>query len=122
MCCCAVWVGVLGSQAMIINENAVLKNAAIKVARKFGLTDAELCDVLGMSDLHLDRLTPDTASGRRAGLLIRAYAALYQQVGNDQLAIDHWLSTSNHHFGASPRSLLTDPAALHRMVRYLEAL
>ena len=107
---------------------AVLSRATVRAARFLAVAQADLAQVIGVSEATLSRL----ANGRRqlepgskpwqlAALFVRLFRSLDAIVGSDDAAARAWLRSANTALGGAPLELIRDPAGLVRTVDYLDA-
>ena len=107
---------------------AVLSRATVRAARFLAVAQADLAQVIGVSEATLSRL----ANGRRqlepgskpwqlAALFVRLFRSLDAIVGSDDAAARAWLRSANTALGGAPLGLIRDPAGLVRTVDYLDA-
>lgn len=108
-------------------DPATLKKAILRAAQVLGLTQ-ELPHVLGIdahawTQLSADQraLVPETDEWNGAVRFAGLFRSLLSLVGTVPNACE-WLDQHHRTLGASPRSLLGNPAGLERVVRYLDAV
>jgi uncharacterized protein (DUF2384 family) len=108
----------------------VIAKALVRAARRLGLSQGELGDVVGTSAASISRtfagerpIAPDSAEGRHALLLLRVYRSLDTLVGGDTEKARAWLGARNVHLsGRAPRELLGSTVGLVRVAEYLDAM
>ncbi|WP_237055906.1 MbcA/ParS/Xre antitoxin family protein [Microbulbifer sediminum] len=106
------------------SEDEVLLEALLNTASYLGLRKRELADIIHMDERTLRRksgLTPDSAPGQLALLLVRAYRAAFVLMGGAEGA-RHWFDTPNRSLNGSPRELVAQIEGLVRVVNYLDAM
>lgn len=107
---------------------AVLCKALFNSINYLGLTQAELGQIIGVDRTtvtrlkHKGNLDPDSKPGELAGCLIRIFRGLYALMGGDAAAIQHWMSTFNHHLNGRPLEMIQHPQGLIQVLVYLDAL
>lgn len=106
----------------------VLTRAVRSAARRLGLLNRELAEVLGTSEASVSRLksgrTIDPASkeGELALLLLRLFRSLDALVGGDEAKARAWLRAENSHVGGVPADRIHRVEGLVDVVQYLDAL
>ena len=105
----------------------MLSKAVARVAERWGLREARLARVLGLSETSATelraggyQLAVDSPEWDRGLLLVRAYRALDSIVGEDEVA-RAWLRSDNRALGGRPMDLLEQAGGLVRVVHYLDA-
>jgi len=106
----------------------VLSRATVRAARFLGVAQAELAQVIGVSDATLSRLAngqkylePGSKPWQLAALFVRLFRSLDAIVGSDDAAAQAWLRGDNQALGGVPLALIREPAGLVRTVDYLDA-
>jgi transcriptional regulator with XRE-family HTH domain len=111
-----------------VDSRAVLSRATVRAARFLGLAQADLAQVIGVSDATLSRLAngqklldPGSKPWQLAALFVRLFRSLDAIVGSDDAAAQAWLRGDNQALGGVPLALIREPAGLVRTVDYLDA-
>ena len=106
----------------------VLCKALLNAQQQLGLNRTELGQLIGLDRSSISRLQkrgtlkPNSKAGELATYLIRIYRALYVLMGGDQIAMRHWMETSNRHLQAIPKQLICNTEGLVRVMHYLDAM
>lgn len=107
----------------------VASRAIVRAARAWGLSQAQLGRLVGLSDATVSRLVRgdylldlDGKPGQCALALLRAYRSLDALVGGDDAKARAWLTADNRHLGGIPLDLLGDVATLGDVLAYLDAM
>lgn len=110
--------------ATAADASQVLGKAALRAAQALGLTQAQLCQIIGRDRSSLSRsgIDPDSKSGELALLLIRCYRSLAVMVDGNNEQIQHWVHTENSHTGGIPAEQLSSVAGLVQVTGYLDAM
>jgi len=110
------------------DSRVVLSRATVHAARFLGVAQAELAQVIGVSDATLSRLAngqkylePGSKPWQLAALFVRLFRSLDAIVGSDDAAAQAWLRGDNQALGGVPLALIREPAGLVRTVDYLDA-
>jgi len=110
------------------DSRVVLSRATVRAARFLGVAQAELAQVIGVSDATLSRLAngqkyldPGSKPWQLAALFVRLFRSLDAIVGSDDAAAQAWLRGDNQALGGVPLALIREPAGLVRTVDYLDA-
>jgi len=105
-----------------------LSRAAVRAARLLDVPQADLAEVIGVSEATLSRiangrrgLEPGSKPWQLAALFVRLFRSLDAIVGSDDAAARAWLRSANLALGGVPLELIRDPAGLVRTVDYLDA-
>ena len=107
---------------------AVLAKATLAAARRLGLSNRDLAQVLGTSEASISRLAnerglrPGRADGSLALLFVRLFRSLDAATGGDEAKARAWFSARNHHLGGVPADLVRSPEGLVNVVQYLDAI
>ncbi len=106
---------------------AVLGKALMRAARQLSLSNAQLAQVLGVSESSIHRLTtgqreidPQSKEGELAALLLRLYRSLDAVVGADAYLRQRWLTSHNRALNGTPAELMGSVAGLVHTVAYLD--
>lgn len=110
------------------DSRVVLSRATVRAARFLGVAQADLAQVIGVSDATLSRLAngqkylePGSKPWQLAALFVRLFRSLDAIVGSDDTAAQAWLRGDNQALGGVPLALIREPAGLVRTVDYLDA-
>ncbi|HEY7963749.1 MAG TPA: MbcA/ParS/Xre antitoxin family protein [Steroidobacteraceae bacterium] len=110
------------------DSREVLSRATVRAARFLGVAQADLAQVIGVSDATLSRLAngqkyldPGSKPWQLAALFVRLFRSLDAIVGSDDAAAQAWLRGDNQALGGVPLALIREPAGLVRTVDYLDA-
>ena len=110
------------------DSKAVLSRAVVRAAQFLGIAQADLADVIGVSEATMSRiangqktLEPGSKPWQLAALFVRLFRSLDAIVGSDDAAARAWLRSENLALGGVPLELIRDPAGLVRTVDYLDA-
>ena len=110
------------------NDRRILSEATVNTATQLGLTNAELGEVLGLSQSTVSRmrrgsyyLDPATKSWDAALLLVRLYRSLGAIVAGDPEVARQWLANPNADLGETPKTLIQQIQGLVHVVDYLDA-
>jgi uncharacterized protein (DUF2384 family) len=117
-------------QAQRPRQGEVVAKALVRAARRLGLSQGELAEVLGASAASISRtfagerpIAPESAEGRHALLFLRVFRSLDTLVGGDADKARLWLEARNSHLaGRPPRDLLFSTVGLVRVADYLDAM
>lgn len=115
------------SPVSALTATAVLSKALIRASRQLGLSNAQLAQVLGVSESSIHRLAagqrevdPQSKEGELAALLVRLYRSLDAVVGADAYLRQRWLTSHNHALNGTPLELIGSAAGLVHTVAYLD--
>lgn len=107
---------------------AVLCKALFNAMKYLGLTQGDLGAVIGLDRTSITRLkkkgelNPATKAGEMATYVIRVYRNLFALMGDDVVAIQHWMKTNNHHLNGRPSELMHRAQGLMQVLGYLDAM
>lgn len=103
---------------------SVLAEALTAAGKQFGMSQADLGEIIGKDRTAISRgrLDPASKSGELALLFIRCYRALYVLVGGDLEQMRHWIRTENLHTGGIPAEQVKTVQGLTTVLEYLDAL
>ncbi len=111
-----------------LDPGAVLSRATVRAARFLAVAQADLAQVIGVSEATASRLAngqkqlgPGSKPWQLAALFVRLFRSLDAIVGSDDEAARAWLRSGNSALGGVPLALIRDPAGLVRTVDYLDA-
>jgi len=107
-----------------LNENNVLKTAAINASKELGITQQNLAKMVGRSRITIAQsgIDPESKPGELALLVIRVYRGLYAILGGDRTNMRIWMSSHNAYLGGVPVTCMEDPVGLVHTVEYLDAM
>lgn len=119
----------MASQPAIIASDAeVLTAAVIRIARFWGLSNAKLGTVLGLSQATASRLKagttlldPASKSFEAGQFLLRLFRGLDALLGSDDEAAKAWLATPNLDLAARPIDLIDSIRGLITVCDYVDA-
>jgi transcriptional regulator with XRE-family HTH domain len=107
----------------------VASKALTRAAAAWGLTQAQLGQLVGLSDASISRLFRGeyqldlaSKSGQCALAMLRIYRSLDALVGGDDTKARGWLTAENHHLGGVPLALMSDVATLGEVLGYLDGM
>ena len=110
------------------DDGRVLTDAVARIAQFWGLTNAKLGAVLGLSPATISRLRsgkteldPATKSFEAGQYLLRLFRSLDALLGSDDLAAQSWLATSNLDLDAPPIDLIDSFKGLMTVCDYVDA-
>jgi hypothetical protein len=107
---------------------AVLTKAALSAARRLGLRNKELAEVIGTSEASVSRLgrsrelEPGSKEGELALLFLRLFRSLDALVGGNEAQARAWLHGENEHVGGVPAERIRQVEGLVEVVQYLDAM
>lgn len=119
----------MASQPAIVASDAeVLTAAIIRIARFWGLSNAKLGTVLGLSQATASRLKagntlldPASKSFEAGQFLLRLFRGLDALLGSDDEAARSWLATPNLDLAARPIDLIDSIRGLITVCDYVDA-
>ena len=110
------------------DDGRVLTDAVARIAQFWGLTNAKLGAVLGLSPATISRLRsgkteldPASKSFEAGQYLLRLFRSLDALLGSDDLAAQSWLATSNLDLDAPPIDLIDSFKGLMTVCDYVDA-
>ena len=110
------------------SDAEVLSSAVIRIAEFWGLSNAKLGTVLGMSPATASRLRggkslldPASKSFEAGQFLLRLFRGLDSIMGSDDDASRRWLATSNLDLEARPLDLIDSFKGLITVCDYVDA-
>lgn len=114
--------------AIIASDTEVLTAAVIRIARFWGLSNAKLGTVLGLSQATASRLKagttlldPASKSFEAGQFLLRLFRGLDALLGSDDEAAKAWLATPNLDLAARPIDLIDSIRDLITVCDYVDA-
>jgi len=109
-------------------DDRVLTTAVSRIADFWGLTNAKLGTVLGLSAATVSRLRsgqarldPSSKSFEAGQFLLRLFRSLDALLGSDDQAARSWLATRNLDLGARPIDLIDSFKGLITVCDYVDA-
>ena len=109
-------------------DDRVLTTAVSRIAQFWGLTNAKLGAVLGLSAATVSRLRsgqarldPASKSFEAGQFLLRLFRSLDALLGSDDQAARSWLATRNLDLGARPIDLIDSFKGLITICDYVDA-
>ena len=110
------------------DDGRVLTAAVSRIAEFWGLTNARLGAILGLSESTVSRLRsgkaeldPASKSFEAAQFLLRLFRSLDALLGSDDLSARSWLSTVNIDLDAPPIDLMESFKGLITVCDYVDA-
>ncbi len=109
-------------------DGKVLTTAIARIAEFWGLTNAKLGSVLGLSQATVSRLRagkseldPASKSFEAGQFLLRLFRSLDALLGSDDMAARAWLGTPNLDLEARPLDLIDSFKGLMTVCDYVDA-
>lgn len=109
-------------------DGRVLTTAVARIAEFWGLTNAKLGAVLGLSQATVSRLRsgrseldPASKSFEAGQFLLRLFRSLDALLGSDDMAARTWLATPNLDLEARPLDLIDSFKGLMTVCDYVDA-
>lgn len=109
-------------------DGRVLTTAVSRIAEFWGLTNARLGAILGLSESTVSRLRsgkaeldPASKSFEAAQFLLRLFRSLDALLGSDDLSARSWLSTANLDLDARPSDLIESFKGLITVCDYVDS-
>ncbi|TIX51503.1 MbcA/ParS/Xre antitoxin family protein [Alteraurantiacibacter aquimixticola] len=110
------------------DDGKLLTSAIARIAEFWGLTNAKLGSVLGLSAATVSRLRsgkaeldPASKSFEAAQFLLRLFRSLDAMLGSDDMAARAWLATRNVDLDAKPIDLVDSFKGLMTVCDYVDA-
>ena len=110
------------------SDSEVLTSAAVRIADLWGLSNARLGSILGVSPATASRLKggqaqldPASKSFEAGQFLLRLFRSLDAAVGSDDDAARRWLATPNLDLDAAPGELITSFRGLITVCDYVDS-
>ena len=110
------------------DDGRILTSAIARIAEFWGLTNAKLGSVLGLSSATVSRLRsgkaeldPASKSFEAAQYLLRLFRSLDALLGSDDMAARAWLSARNMDLDARPIDLVDSFKGLMTVCDYVDA-
>lgn len=111
-----------------VDDSRVLSGAVARIADYWGLSNAKLGSVLGLSAATVSRLRSEKAkldsaskSFEAGQFLLRLFRGLDALLGSDDKAAQSWLSSHNLDLGARPIDLIDSFKGLMTVCDYVDA-
>ena len=108
---------------------AVLTKATVRAAEQLGLNNADLAEVIGVSEPTISRIkaqaraiSPESKEGELALLLIRVFRSLEPLIGGDANTRKLWMRSHNQALLGVPHQLIRKADGLVRTVAYLDGM
>ena len=109
-------------------DGKVLTTAIARIAEFWGLTNAKLGAVLGLSQATVSRLRsgrseldPASKSFEAGQFLLRLFRSLDAIVGGDESVARNWMTAENTALGARPVDRIVSISGLVDVLAYLDA-
>ena len=120
----------LATAEIATDEAAVVSKALLRAAEAWGLSSAELAEIIGTSESTLSRIRTGkrgpiplgSKEGELALLFLRVFRSLDALVGGDEAHAKAWLRAQNHHVGGIPLRRLKKIEGLVDVAEYLDAM
>ena len=115
-------------QAISPDPQTILCKALFKAMKYLGLKQNTLGQAIGLDRTSITRLkqkgslNPESKAGELATYLIRIFRDLYALMGDDEVAIQHWMRTQNYHLNGRPDELIQHAQGLVQVMGYLDAM
>ena len=113
---------------IVEGDGKVLTTAVARIAEFWGLTNAKLGSVLGLSPATVSRLRagkaeldPASKSFEAGQYLLRLFRSLDALLGSDDMAARAWLATPNLDLEACPIDLIDSFKGLMTVCDYVDA-
>ena len=106
---------------------AVLSKATLRAAKRLGVQQVELADIIGVSPAVVSRaakgsVLPQIGKALELSLLfVRVFRSLDAIVGGDEKVAAIWLRSYNEALGAKPIDIMRTVAGLTATLAYLDA-
>lgn len=116
------------SPLAVPDSAAVLAKGTLAAARRLGLRNNRLAEVIGTSEATVSRmgsgraLDPHSKQGELALLFLRLYRSLDALVGGDDEQARAWLHAPNAHLRGVPAELIRHVEGLVDVIQYLDAM
>ena len=120
----------LATAQITTDEAAVVSKALFRAAQAWGLSSAELAEIIGTSESTLSRIRTGkrgpiplgSKEGELALLFLRVFRSLDALVGGDEEHAKAWLRAQNHHVGGIPLRRMKKIEGLVDVAEYLDAM
>ena len=111
-----------------VGDGKILTTAVARIAEFWGLTNAKLGSVLGLSAATVSRLRsgkaeldPASKSFEAGQFLLRLFRSLDALLGSDDMAARSWLTTANLDLDGRPIDLIDSFKGLLTVCDYVDA-
>lgn len=120
----------MASRAMtrMVGDDRILTSAIAKIADFWGLSNAKLGAILGLSAATVSRLRsggstldPASKSFEAGQYLLRLFRSLDALLGSDDVAVRSWLKATNLDLDARPLDLIDSFKGLMTVCDYVDA-
>lgn len=115
--------------AAAASAEAVLTKATLRAAEMLALQNADLAQVIGVSESTVSRyktggslIAPASKTGQLALLLVRVFRSLDPLVGSDTEMRKSWMHSPHKALGGVPAELIRRPDGLTRALAYLDGM
>lgn len=105
-----------------------LTHKVIFITHQLGMYQAELARVLHLQCPDIGRLAsgkafldPESVAWQKARQFVRFYELLSERLLGEEVAMYHWLRTSNELFKTEPLLMIVDHGQLESVIRLLES-
>lgn len=112
-----------------VEAEMVTSKALVRAAQGWGLTQAQLGDLVGLSEATISRLYKGeykldlrSKQGQCALAVLRIYRSLDALVGGQDDKARAWLTHENTHLQGVPLELMADVSTLGDVLVYLDAM
>ncbi|MFZ1866826.1 MAG: antitoxin Xre-like helix-turn-helix domain-containing protein [Polyangiales bacterium] len=120
----------LATAQIATDEAAVVSKALFRAAELWGISSAELAEIIGTSESTLSRIRTGkrgpiplgSKEGELALLFLRVFRSLDALVGGDEAHAKAWLRAQNHHVGGIPLRRMKKVEGLVDVAEYLDAM
>ncbi|WP_430427635.1 MbcA/ParS/Xre antitoxin family protein [Parasphingorhabdus sp.] len=111
-----------------LDDDRILTTAVARIAEYWGLSNAKLGAILGLSGATISRLRSDqtkldpaSKSFEAGQFLLRLFRSLDALLGSDDKAAKSWLTSHNLDLGAKPIDLIDSFKGLMTVCDYVDA-
>ena len=112
----------------VADAGQVLARAVAAAAKRLGIRNNRLAEVIGTSAASVSRLSsgrridPGTKEGELALLFVRLYRSLDALVGGDDAQARAWLHAENVHLSGVPAERIRSVEGLIDVIQYLDGM
>jgi len=105
-----------------------LCKALFKAMEYLGLNQSALGEAIGLDRSSVTRvkqrgtLNPDSKAGELATYVIRIFRSLFALMGDNDVAIQHWMKTHNTHLNGRPDEMIQQAQGLVQVMGYLDSM
>jgi len=105
-----------------------LCKALFKAMEHLGLNLSDLGEAIGLDRSSITRikqkgtLNPESKAGELATYVIRIFRSLFALMGDNEKAIQHWMTTYNRHLNGKPSELIQQAQGLVQVMGYLDSM